>query len=38
LLSLWALIWRDKFTHAEFASFCERNLHQKALCAKLIGF
>ena len=37
LLSLWALIWRDEFTHAEFASFCERILHQKALCAKLIG-
>jgi len=37
LLSLWALIRRDEFPHAEFASFCERILHQKALCAKLIG-
>jgi len=32
-----ALIWRDKFTHAEFAGFCKRILHQKASYAKLNG-
>ncbi len=37
LLSLRALIWRDEFTHAEFAGFCKRILHQKASYAKLIG-
>ncbi len=37
LLSLRVLIWRDKFTHAEFAGFCKRILHQKASYAKLIG-
>ena len=37
LLVLQALIWRGKFTHAEFAGFCKQILHQKASYAKLIG-
>ena len=37
LLVLQALIRREKFTHAGFAGFCKRILHQEVSYAKLNG-